>query len=188
MFTTDPDELSALLDEANDTLAVTESMEQIGRLHAEAEAIRKYVQNMGLGLELENRASEVKLRAERKAGKVLAGLNLHGGDRKSSSHAESLKLENFGVSRNQSARWRQLASVSEALFREYIRTTNAAGERVTSADLVRLACERDGAGDHGDETACQSPSVEPPSETGAAARIRWTTLAHNERLQPARGW
>jgi hypothetical protein len=90
-------------------------------------------------LDIQNRAAEVKLRAERQAGKLLAQMTLRGGDRRSKIHQERLKLDDLGISRNQSTRWQMQARVPENVFREHIRETCDAGKELTSARLIRLA-------------------------------------------------
>jgi hypothetical protein len=48
-----------------------------------------------------------RLRAERKAGAMLATRDLNGGDRRSESHGERVNLVDLGVNRNQSSRWQR---------------------------------------------------------------------------------
>ncbi len=48
-------------------------------------------------------------RAERRAGELLAGMNLQGGDRKSNSHDVTLKLSDLGIERMQPNRWQTQA-------------------------------------------------------------------------------
>jgi hypothetical protein len=129
----------ALLDQAGQALAEAQSFDQIKEIRDKAEAVRKYAQSASLGLDIQNRAAEVKLRAERQAGKLLAQMTLRGGDRRSKCHHERLKLDDLGISRNQSTRWQMQARVPENIFREHIRETCGAGKELTSARLIRLA-------------------------------------------------
>jgi hypothetical protein len=128
-----------LLDQAGQALAEAQSFDQIKEIRDKAEAVRKYAQSASLGLDIQNRAAEVKLRAERQAGKLLAQMTLRGGDRRSKSHSKRLKLDDLGISRNQSTRWQMQARVPENIFREHIRETCDAGKELTSARLIRLA-------------------------------------------------
>ncbi len=128
-----------LLDQANHALAEARSIDQIKDIRDKAEAVRKYAQSASLGLDIQNRAAEVKLRAERQAGKLLAQLALRGGDRRSKSRTERLKLDDLGISRNQSTRWQMQAKVPEKIFRDYIKQTCDAGKELTSSNLIRLA-------------------------------------------------
>jgi len=60
----------AILDEARRLLMESGSLEDIKSVRDRAEAIRQYAQSAALGLELQNRAAEVKLLAERRAGEL----------------------------------------------------------------------------------------------------------------------
>jgi hypothetical protein len=128
-----------LLDEAKHALSEACSFEQIKDIRDKAEAVRKYAQSAALGLDIQNRAAEVKLRAERRAGKLLAQLLLRGGDRRSKARHNRLKLDDLGITRNQSTRWQIQAKVPEDIFGIYIRQTCDAGKELTSANLMRIA-------------------------------------------------
>ena len=129
----------ALLDRASQALAEAESFDQIKEVRDKAEAVRKYAQSASLGLDIQNRAAEVKLCAERQAGMLLTQMLLRGGDRRSKAHDERLKLNDLGITRNQSTRWQLEARIPEDVFREYIRETRESGKELTSARLIRLA-------------------------------------------------
>jgi hypothetical protein len=88
---------------------------------------------------VQNRAAEVKLRAERQAGKLLGDMMLRGGDRRSKSRHDRLKLDDLGLTANQSKRWQLQARVPEEIFREHVRQTRNEGKELTSAGLMRLA-------------------------------------------------
>jgi hypothetical protein len=128
-----------LLDQAKQALSEARSFDQIKDIRDKAEAVRKYAQSASLGLDIQNRAAEVKLRAERQAGKLLAQLMLRGGDRRSKLRHARLKLDDLGISRNQSTRWQIEAKVPENVFCQYVRETCDAGKEITSANLMRIA-------------------------------------------------
>jgi hypothetical protein len=113
-------------------------MREVKSLRDRAEAARHYAQTAGLGLSFRNQATELRLRAERRAGALLAKLVKRGGDRKSSSHAESLKLSDLGIDHNQSARWQREASVPDTQFEEYIASVKTAGKEITARGLLKL--------------------------------------------------
>jgi hypothetical protein len=119
-------------------LAETTSVKEVKAVRDKAEAARKYAQSATLGLRIQNQAAELKLRAERRAGELLAELVTHGGDRKSKSRDEILKLADLGIDRNQSARWRREASVPEPIFDQYISAANQLGRDITAEGLLRL--------------------------------------------------
>jgi hypothetical protein len=129
----------AVLDEASRMLASANSLDEIKAIRDKAEAARTYVKAAQLGLELQNRASELKIRAERKAGSFLRSLNLRGGCRRSNRHRAVLKLADLGISSDQSRRWQKIASVSESEFEQYVEWVKERHRELTSAGLLRLA-------------------------------------------------
>jgi hypothetical protein len=129
----------ALLDRASQLLSRAASLDDIKEVRDTAEAARTFAKAAQLGLELQNRAAELKLRAERKAGKFLADLHLRGGDRRSKSPAVTLTLDDLGVTKRQSELWQLVASVPDQHFDQYIRGKNELGQEVTASGLLRLA-------------------------------------------------
>jgi hypothetical protein len=127
-----------VIDQALKALAEAETLGEIKAIRDKAEAVRKYAASASLGLDAQNYAAEVKLRAERKAGILLGELRLRGGDRKSNGCDDRLKLEDLGITHSQSTRWQLQAKLPLDDFEEYIRETRDAGrEIVTSAVLSR---------------------------------------------------
>lgn len=131
-----------VLGEASRILTEAKTLDEIKSIRDKAEAARCYVKAARLGLELQNHAAEVKLRAERKAGELLATLKLPGGDRRSKSPRGTLKLDALGITRNQSARWQRLATVSEAEFTKYLRDMAVQELEITSAGFLRVAARQ----------------------------------------------
>jgi hypothetical protein len=138
MVVKQPREL-AVLDNALRMLERARSLDEIKEVRDKAETARAHAKRAKWGLQFQNLAAEIKLRAERNAGNFLASLKLRGGDRRSKLHHVTVKLEDLGISRQQSRRWQQLASISEKDFAKYIQTANELGREVTSAGLLRMA-------------------------------------------------
>lgn len=134
-----------VLDRFNRMLAEAEAIDEVTDIRSRAEAVRSWVKSAALGLELQNRAAEVKLRAERKAGQLLADLRLRGGDRKSAHGEERVRLSDLGISHNQSKRWQKEAAIPEDEFQCYVRSASQLGEEVTTAGLLRLSHRIDSA-------------------------------------------
>lgn len=101
-------------------------------------AARYLAENAWLGLEIQNLAAELKLRAERRAGHLLRSITKHGGDRKSAVHNKALKLADLGIDHNQSARWQREASVPDDLFGEYVAAAKEFRKPITARGLLRL--------------------------------------------------
>lgn len=103
----------AVTEEACQQLVNCYSLPKVKYLRDRAEAYRHYARSAKKGLELVNKAAEMKIRAERRAGQLLAEMQLHGGDRVSASHDAHSTLEVLGISQNQAARWQKEAVVPE---------------------------------------------------------------------------
>jgi len=134
-----PSHALTVLDGVRRTLAETVDLDQLKTYRDEAEAIRQLLKTAAVGLEMQNKAAEVKLQTERRIGGILESLRLHGGDRKSDHRGKGMKLEEFGISRTQSSHWQREASLPEEEFREYMRQTRQEGKELTSAGLRRAA-------------------------------------------------
>ena len=65
----------AKLDGATRALAEARTLEEVSHIRDIAEAARTYARAAKLGLEAQNHATEIKLRAERKAGELLGELD-----------------------------------------------------------------------------------------------------------------
>ena len=120
-------------------LANAEHVEDVKEIRDKAEAVRTYAERAGLGLEQQNAAAEVRLRAERRAGEMLAKMALHSGDRRGADAGERVTLTDLGVSKDQSARWQKLARVTAGDFDAHVTAVKGRGEELTTAGLLRLA-------------------------------------------------
>jgi N6-adenosine-specific RNA methylase IME4 len=135
--TDQPREL-VLLGEAQRIIAEATSFDQIKEIRDKAEATRKYIESAQLGLVMQNHAAEVKLRAERRAGELLATMKLAGGDRRSEKPSGTT-LEDLGISKHQSSRWQREAAVPEEVFERFVKEANTRSLELTTAALLRLA-------------------------------------------------
>lgn len=102
-------------------------------------AVADYLKARDYSYEAQCNASEIKLRAERRVGEILAGMKLRGGDRKTNSHDASLKLSNLGIKSDQSSRWQQEAKVPESKFESWVGTVRKNGDEITQNGLLNLA-------------------------------------------------
>lgn len=123
-------------------LAQAETIPDVVKCIDGAEAMRVLARKVDLSLDAQNDWAEYKLDAERKAGQMLADMRLNGGDRRSVSHDDQLKVADFGIDYNQSKRWQRISSLDEGAYRDYIAGTRATGE-VTEAGLMRLVAKRE---------------------------------------------
>ena len=131
------------LDAATTQLAKATSIKEVKEIRDKAEAIRKYAAVSGAGLDLQNAGAELKLRAERKAGLMLKGMERQkrGGDQKSKLHNVTSipTLEDINITKIQSSRWQKEASIPKERFEEHIKETKEAEKELTTTGIIRLA-------------------------------------------------
>jgi hypothetical protein len=70
----------AKFDAMLNAIAAASSVVEVANIADMAEQLRVAAKKANLGVDAVNRVVEVKLRADRKAGELLAGMGLHGGD------------------------------------------------------------------------------------------------------------
>lgn len=183
-------------------LSEMEDFNDVKKIRDRAEAARKYAQTAAYSLEIQNRAAELKLRAERRAGQILNELLPHGGNRRSRWHHANLKLSDLGINATQSARWRREAAVPEIVFERYVSTSNRLRQDITAQGLLRLSsllasCRarspsfRKRAGLHTDRTCRDKPkehnvidavSCSPANEMDSAKDIHGEITNHRRLL------
>jgi hypothetical protein len=96
------------------------TVQELKGIRDKAEAVKSYVKQAGESLAVQNHCAEIKLRAERKAGSLLAkDPEIRRGRAKKNSHRVSLK-EKYGIEWNDSYRWQREASVPEPRFEAFI--------------------------------------------------------------------
>jgi ParB family chromosome partitioning protein len=114
------------------------------QIRDKAEALRVYVKAAAAGLEAANAAAEIKLRAERKAGEMLAAMEKDKGGRPIETSNSALpvsvpSLDDLGIDKMQSSRWQREAKVPEEEFEAYIESCCYEGKEVTQAGLLKIA-------------------------------------------------
>lgn len=136
---------------ARTALAEAHRVDEVKDIRDKAEAMACYARQ-AKDPDLILWATEIKVRAERKAGEMLSSMAATGERAKSEDgHAfrtgraiqpdgESLKkLADFGVNKHQSARWQQLASMSDEHFEAAVATAKDTAGQVTTAFMLREA-------------------------------------------------
>jgi hypothetical protein len=122
-------------------IRTSNDIEELKDLHDKAEAIRIYVGKYEKNFTKQNKYAELKIRAERRCGEILATEIQHGGDRKSKSRFERKTLKDLGISKNQSHRWQIIAQFTEEAFEGHIAKIKESYEELTSAGVYRIANE-----------------------------------------------
>ena len=98
------------LNEIKRTLALATELDDVIDLRNKAEAARHYAAIAGHSLEMQNYAAEAKIHAERRAGEMLAGMDLAQGKRTDivtscDQVADRPILADLGITKMQSSRW-----------------------------------------------------------------------------------
>lgn len=133
---------------ARQLLAEAKTMDDIMHIRDIAEAARTYAQAAKLGLQSQNEAAEIKIRAERKAGEMLAQMPMNEGGWKQKNESCSNAilpqelpptLSDLGIERMQSSRWQKIARLPSEVFEEFITETKEDKKELTSASVVRMA-------------------------------------------------
>lgn len=116
-------------------IAVATKIDEVKDIRDKAEALRVYAKQAGETLEDQNKLAEIKIRAERRAGELLAETIGHSGG--SPSHRVRDLPES--ISHMQSSRWQLEATVPEGAFEAHVVQVTGRKEELTSAGLRRLA-------------------------------------------------
>jgi len=129
----------ARISQAKLALVSAKNLDDVLRIRDQAEALRTYIKAASDSLEAANSAAEIKLRAERRAGEMLASMDKPANRHQISTSTTMVPLKDLGISNNQSSRWQKEAKVNEDVFEEYIRECNDEQREVTQAGLLKLA-------------------------------------------------
>ena len=139
----------AKLDKATQMLAEAKSLDEVKEIMDIAEAARTYARAAKLGLDAQNHAAEVKIRAERKAGDLLLQLERNqGGSGKFGAVHSSVEqtvseyrevLEEQDIPTTTAHRWQQAAQIPEKAFEQHIAQVKDAGLELTTSGLLKSA-------------------------------------------------
>lgn len=129
----------ALLSQARTALARVTKLDDVKDIRDRAEAIRCYVKQQGEGIVIQNQAADLKIRAERRAGELLAAMEMRGGDRKSGSKLHDATLKDLGIEKTQSHRWQAMAAVPEGVFEAHVADVVASNKELTSSGVYVLS-------------------------------------------------
>jgi phage N-6-adenine-methyltransferase len=133
----------AKISEARRALASAQTLEDVLSIRDQAKALEACLKIVGESLQAANDAAEVKLRAERKAGEMLAirddakGRNQH--TLEGAVIVTAPSLAELGVTQNQSKRWQREAKVDEEAFAQYLASCREEQREITQAGLLNIA-------------------------------------------------
>lgn len=148
-------------------IAAAYAVDEVKDIRDKARAIEVYARQ-AKNTEAERQACEIRLRAERRAGQLLAETQKRNGARGNpggqgarivESHDVTPQLADLGISRKQSSDWQRLAAIPSDLFEQEL----ARGRPTTNGIIA----------------ACAQP--EPKDKVGPAALQLWGRLREFER-------
>lgn len=131
-----------LLAEARDIREVTE-------IRNYAEAVRLVARQAKAGLQAQNEAAELKLRAERRAGEMLAAIERVPREKNFLDYRVDLgktyteTIKDVEINQKTAHNWQRIASIPKPEFEQHLQETKQAERELTSAGAVRLAKERE---------------------------------------------
>lgn len=138
------------LEGARRALAEARTLDEIMDVRDKAEAIRLYIRAAGLGIEMQNDAAEVKLRAERRAGELLREMPKNKGSQGTGSNQYEVRLRpataptlrDFGIEKTQAYRCQQVASVPAPVFEAHVATVKSEGKELTTTGVLEMVREQ----------------------------------------------
>lgn len=123
------------LEKAALLLSQASSVQEAADVRDVASAAAHWCKAQKLSTAAYNHAAALKLRAERKAGELLAATVKRGGDQ---SNRELLCLSDLGVTKIESSRWQAIATVPADEFENYIAEKVESNKEIRTSDMVRL--------------------------------------------------
>jgi hypothetical protein len=157
-------------------LTEAKTIEEVAAIRNHAEVVRVYAQQVKAGLQAQNEAAEIKIRAERRAGEMLAaierippeerGAMAHGDEdtKLHLSYMDTVRSNDIGP--KTAHNWQRIAKIPEQHFEAFLQETKEAEEELTTAKTVRKAVEV--------EQANRPPL--PPRQTIITPANEWDAL------------
>ena len=128
------------LEAACKQLAEARSIEEVEEIRDAAQAMTHYYRQRGYGLAAINDAAEVKIRAERRMGELLAE-NVSQGRPSIKKGSKMLPFLPDDVSKTNSSRWQRIAKIPDPVFEGHISDVRSKEQELTTVGVLRLAKE-----------------------------------------------
>lgn len=171
-------------EQARNALAECQRVDEVKDIRDKAEAMAAYARQ-AKDTELIQWATEIKVRAERKAGEMLRGSlptpserGRQGAESRWASDGKSdattshtSGLSDMGISKDQSSRWQSLASMTDDHFETAVATAKDTAGQVTTAFMLREAAKNKPQG-----KAKTGPKAEALREELQAAKERGVSM------------
>jgi len=130
----------AKYDAARFALQQAVAVDEVKDIRDKAQAMAAYAKQ-AKDTELVQWATEIKVRAERRAGQMLAEMPKNEGKLNNSSRSydtTTTKLSDIGISKDQSSRWQKLAAVPDDQFEQAVAAAKEVAGEVTTAAMLRM--------------------------------------------------
>ncbi len=154
-----------MVEQAKALLVQATSLGEVKDIRDKAAALQNYMKQASESLEAQNAAAEVKIRAERRAGEILAEMpKAVGGEAYHETPTGCIvqpvpSLSDLGIEKTAAHRWQTIAVLPEDDFEEHIAEAKESGRELTSSAVYKEAKQY---------KARNSPILfEPPPEANA---------------------
>jgi N6-adenosine-specific RNA methylase IME4 len=134
----------AQFDRLKSALAIATKVDEVKAIRDKAAALRAYCRQAKEGLPMQNKMAEIVIRAERRAGEILAASDKHKGGRTNRSHdgIGSPTFSELGIGHTEAFRWQKIASIDERSFEDHIEVNQNGKKELTTAGVLKLALEK----------------------------------------------
>ena len=122
---------------ARRSLARAATLDDVLDIRDKAEALRVYIKAAGDSLDAQIAAADIRLRAERKAGEILASMNLVGRSQ------AATQLSDLGINKSQSSRWQLSAKLPEEQYEAMVASCRESKRELTQAAVLAAARKLD---------------------------------------------
>ncbi|OGC90205.1 MAG: hypothetical protein A2W25_15485 [candidate division Zixibacteria bacterium RBG_16_53_22] len=133
----------AKLTRASKMLAEAKTLDDVLKIKDLAQAAETYARAAKLGLEAQNNAAEVTLRAERKAGEMIRRMKERGeireGRKPKLSNDSIVSLDDLGISSYESSTYQRIEDLPDEEFESHIAETKASGRELTTSGTLKEA-------------------------------------------------
>jgi hypothetical protein len=169
-----------LLSKAEKALSQANTLDDVKDLRDQAAAVRAYVHKAKLGQHLVIEAATIRIRAERRLGEMLQATELAiaaPGNQHTQAGATrqmpggELTLRDLGLTKSESSRSQQIASLPADVFEKYLAQSASSGKEPTSAGLLRLARER-----------CSRSASRPTISADGGPTVNFPTLPAGQKF------
>lgn len=165
---------------ARAALQAAHKVDEVKDIRDKAQAMAAYAKQAN-DTALVEWATEIKVRAERRAGEMLAQMKVNGSrhdgrnikkPQESHDTTPEATLDSIGISKDQSSRWQKLAAIPEKQFEEAVAAAKEVAGEVTTAAMLRAR--------RTDKPASKPPAREVEKDDPRDAQIKRLTAALEE--------